>query len=134
MNVSHSIAGRVHVLQSDDSKKPVWVELVYASIDPYAVAMTFKAEGQTHRWLVGRDLLLAGSSDTFGVGNGDVGIKCDTRHLWLKLDPHDGQAAAIVLMPLAWVRGFLAKIYGLIPAGCESDYLDVDRDIRELLG
>jgi hypothetical protein len=105
----------------------------YAPGEPYAVTATFStAEGDV-TWVFARDLLDAGLTEP--SGDGDVSV-------W----PSRSQGSDVVCVALSSPSGqalleadrsalqrFLARSYEIVPAGTETDLLDMDAALDALL-
>lgn len=122
-------------VHSDGTTNTVRTCLGYDPADPYAVHVTFFDGDESLTWTFARDLLDKGQHGPHGAGIGDVAVwpygAWLNRYLVLALDAPDGQAR--FLMPRQEVAAFLARTYKLVPRGSESDHLDVDRAIKQLL-
>jgi Streptomyces sporulation and cell division protein, SsgA len=125
---------------------PLMAGLHYASADPYAIRMAFHVgTGEPVEWTLSRDLLAAALVSPQGIG--------DVR-AWPSAAPGGpaaegaGKGAAAGLLHLemsspfgharfqacaAAVASFLQKTYAIVPAGYESDFLDFDAELTELL-
>ncbi len=110
------------------------VSLTYDPQDPYAVALVFHtAEGDV-TWMVARELLVVGAGSP--TGDGDVMV-------WpaLTLELEDAvvirlQAPGgrlVLRLGLAELDDFLARTLALVPLGTESDHLDLDALVADLL-
>ena len=108
--------------------------LGYDPADPFAVTATFRTVQGNVVWTFARDLLVRGLNGPAGVG--DV-------HLWPCVD---AEGAATVIIELcspdgelvAQVRtrdiyAFLGRALAAVPAGTESDRIDLDQLIDQLL-
>jgi hypothetical protein len=113
---------------------PAEAELRYDPLDPYAVAVAFRASESEITWVFGRDLLMRGLSEP--VGEGDVRVAPS-------LDP-DGRAVvvlmlrapsgdAVVELAARDVLGFLARSTRAVWPGTESDYVSADAAIASIL-
>lgn len=110
-------------------------EFRYDAADPYAVAMTFLLGDTLLRVELDRSVLAQGVTDP--AGEGDI---C----LW----PHvTDEGRAVVVLSLCSATGelvgevrtnqlyrFLTRTLALVPLGTESDQLDVDAVVEQLLG
>lgn len=110
------------------------VSLTYDPHAPYAVALVFHtAEGDV-TWMVARDLLVVGAGSP--TGDGDVMV-------WPALTPDLEDAVVIRLqapggrlvlrLDLADLDDFLARTLALVPRGTESEHLDLDALVADLL-
>lgn len=108
--------------------------LQYSSESPFAVTTLFRTSEGDVSWIFGRDLLADGLVDP--AGEGDVTIwpsrSAQGEIVCIALDSPSG--GALLEADLRTVRGFLDDTYRLVPAGTESDLLDLDAEIAALLG
>lgn len=108
--------------------------LEYQSSDPYAVSVVFFTMDGPVRWVFSRDLLDEGL--VHEVGDGDVQIapmrdQFGEQVLQLRLASPDG--VAVLEASADAVLDFLARSYGRVPPGHESDHLDIDAAVEALL-
>lgn len=111
----------------DGSTTQVLADLSFDSQDPCAVSIVFRAAPDPVRWTFSRDLVSSGVGEP--TGDGDV-------HVWpwrddsglavvmLELCSPDGDA--MVQFQLHDVVSFVDRTYAAVPAGEESDHLDID--------
>jgi hypothetical protein len=111
---------------------PLRVALRYGIDDPFAVTAAFAGDGLTIEWVFARDLLVGGLEQP--CGEGDV-------HVWpswgggrdlvlLSLSSPDGQA--VLEADASDLRAFLDRTLDLVPAGSESEHVDVDSELATL--
>ncbi len=122
-------------LDSWDSPVPVQVDLRYDPSDPYAVQAVFDiGTDEPVHWVFARDLLDEGLVGE--AGSGDV-ITSPARdgegRLCLRLELRSPDGSAVLLADAENVLRFLGITYQLVPAGTESDHLDLDPVIATLL-
>ena len=112
---------------------PLTASLCYRDDDPYAIRMSFHVGMEDPvEWLFARDLLAVGMQTP--VGDGDVRV-------W-PAPPGDGDVLNISLSSpfgqahfeasLAAVTGFLRRTYEVVPLGRESDFIDLEGELRDL--
>ena len=113
---------------------PLVASLDYCADDPYAIKMAFHVGAdEPVEWIFGRELLAAGLEAP--VGEGDVQVwpdevdTVDTLNLALSSPFGEAHFEA----PLSEVATFLQSTYGIVAAGAESDYIDVDDELDGLL-
>ncbi len=121
---------------------PLMASLYYSCQDPYAVKMAFHVgTDEPVEWTLARDLLAAALHSCEGIG--DI-------QAWPSAAPADQAGTAIgrkilnisMTSPFghaqfeasaAAIEAFLAQTYQLVPHGEESDYMDFDAELTELL-
>ena len=108
--------------------------LCYAARDPYAVRMAFHVGAEDPvEWIFSRDLLLAGL--TAPAGQGDVKVWPGRDHgpgvLNIALSSPFGHAHFEA--PMTAMADFLKKTFRLIAAGRESNFINIDSELDELL-
>jgi Streptomyces sporulation and cell division protein, SsgA len=113
---------------------PLVASLDYCADDPYAIKMAFHVGAdEPVEWIFGRELLASGLEGP--VGEGDVQVWPDDADgadtLNLALSSPFGEAHFEA--PLSELAEFLKSSYGIVPAGAESDFIDVDSELDELL-
>lgn len=109
-------------------------ELGYTSTDPYAVTTTFCTAGGDVVWTFARDLMVRGL--TAPAGDGDV-------HVWpcldaagnavviVELNSPDGEL--LVQIPTKDLYRFVQRSLASVPLGTESEHLDLDMLIDQLM-
>ncbi|MEE1803055.1 SsgA family sporulation/cell division regulator [Streptomyces sp. NPDC101062] len=108
--------------------------LCYDRADPFAVRMEFPPpatlEGTEVTWEFSRELLATGMTEPVGVG--DVRVR-PFGYGRTVLEFHAPEGTAMVHLRTSELRRFLERSQGLVPAGREHLYLDLDHDLTELL-
>ncbi|MEV7867906.1 SsgA family sporulation/cell division regulator [Streptomyces sp. NPDC088124] len=108
--------------------------LCYDRADPFAVRMEFPPpatlEGTEVTWEFSRELLAKGMTEAAGVG--DVRVR-PFGYGRTVLEFHAPEGTAMVHLRTSELRRFLERSQGLVPAGREHLYLDLDHDLTELL-
>jgi Streptomyces sporulation and cell division protein, SsgA len=113
---------------------PLVASLYYTAEDPYAVRMAFHVgTDDPVEWIFSRDLLTAGLGGP--TGEGDVQVWPGEDHgvgvLNIALSSPFGQAH--FECPMMSIAEFLNRTFDIIAAGRESDFIDVDGELDELL-
>jgi hypothetical protein len=113
---------------------PLVASLDYCADDPYAIKMAFHVGAdEPVEWIFGRELLAAGLEGP--VGEGDVQVWPDDADgadiLNIALSSPFGEAHFEA--PLSDTAEFLKSTYGIVPAGTESDFIDVDTELDDML-
>jgi hypothetical protein len=112
---------------------PVRVTLSYDAAAPYLVRAAFHT-GKTSKvvWDLSRDLLAAGLHSR--AGEGDVEVVPDpTRPGCLRLTLRSTEGRAVFAVPTAAIAEFLARTYGVVPLGAETEAVDIDAALAALL-
>ncbi|WNI21143.1 SsgA family sporulation/cell division regulator [Streptomyces sp. ITFR-16] len=109
--------------------------LTYDRQDPFAVRMVFPApatlEGTEVSWEFSRELLASGMEAPAGVG--DVRVR-PFGYDRTVLEFHAAEGIAMVHVRTAELRRFLRRAQELVPEGDEYRFLDLDRNLTDLLG
>ncbi|MGW0881364.1 SsgA family sporulation/cell division regulator [Streptomyces sp. NPDC002671] len=125
---------RMTLVAGPDTRVFVPVRLYYKDTDPYAVQFSFDVTpDKVVRWTFARELLDQGLTAPAGIG--DVKITPigphQNRCLSIELESPDGYAR--LEGPAASVKAWLAKTFEVVPAGRESESVDIDSFLDELL-
>ncbi|MFG2818553.1 SsgA family sporulation/cell division regulator [Kitasatospora sp. NPDC048365] len=123
--------------QSPQPDVPVAAELRFDSDRPYAACLAFPVaecgcadEGLRLCWYFSRDLLNEGRHAPAGLG--DVEVRPGgPGSVLITLQGPDGHA--VLSAPTDTVAAFLAECFALVPAGSETDHLDIDGILVHLL-
>jgi Streptomyces sporulation and cell division protein, SsgA len=113
---------------------PLVASLYYSAEDPYAIRMAFHVGlDEPVEWIFARELLAAGLTEPAGEGDVQVwpGSPDGREVLNLALSSPFGQAHFEA--PASPTADFLRRTYGLIAAGREDEFVDVDSELDELL-
>jgi Streptomyces sporulation and cell division protein, SsgA len=113
---------------------PLVASLCYSAGDPYAIRMAFHVGADDPvEWIFSRDLLSAGLARP--AGDGDVQVWPGETHgigvLNIALSSPFGQAHFEA--PMMSIADFLNRTYRVIAAGHESDFINIDSELDELL-
>jgi hypothetical protein len=113
---------------------PLVASVDYSADDPYAIKMSFHVgTDEPVEWIFARELLAAGLEAP--AGEGDVQAWPDDADgsdvLNIALSSPFGEARFEA--PLSATAEFLKSTYGIIPAGTEGDFIDVDGELDDLL-
>ncbi|MBD0694845.1 SsgA family sporulation/cell division regulator [Streptomyces sp. CBMA123] len=116
---------------------PVQAELRFDAGLPYAACLAFPltpcrctGDGARVSWYFSRELLNEGRLGP--VGSGDVRI-CPGPEGEVLITLRGPVGRALVSAPEDVVTAFLSDSFALVPAGSESDHLDVDATVARLL-
>jgi hypothetical protein len=113
---------------------PLVASLYFSADDPYAIRMAFHVgTDEPVEWIFARELLTTGLACP--AGDGDVRVwpafpgRCDV--LNIALSSPFGQAHFEA--PVSATADFLLLTYGIVAAGREDEFIDVDGELDELL-
>jgi Streptomyces sporulation and cell division protein, SsgA len=124
---------------------PLVASLHYTSQDPYAVKMAFHVgTDEPVEWTLARDLLAAALHSREGMGDVQAWPSAASSDPAAGVGPAAGSGILNIAMtspfghaqfeaPAAAVDSFLDRTYGLVPLGQESQFLDFDAELTELL-
>lgn len=106
------------------------VHFAYRAEDPYAITVSVRRGDTSVNFTLSRDLLNEGLAGS--VGEGDVWITSDPGSVSVHAF-HEGAAFELQCSRYG-VETFLAHTFGAVPAGTESDHLDLDGFLQDILG
>ncbi|MBW8487197.1 SsgA family sporulation/cell division regulator [Actinomadura parmotrematis] len=136
MNSSTTVSAELglRLVVPDHTTVPLLAGLEYAADDPYAIRMSFYVgDDEPVEWIFARELLTVGIVRK--VGDGDVEVwpagPQDDDTLNIALSSPFGDA--LFEAPLSPLAEFLHRTYQAVPAGQESDHIDIDRELEHLL-
>ena len=132
VTVTRHVDARLLVSETCDVGFPA--QLRYDATDPYAVTATFfLGDGLEVAWVLGRDLLTRGLHQQ--TGDGDVVLRPSTgaaaTEVELMLSVPDRHVR--MTLPADSLSAFLRASHHVVPPGTESEYLDLDAMIMQLL-
>jgi len=108
--------------------------LGYRADDPYAVTVTFHSHGDDVEWIVSRTLLLQGLAAPAGEGDVRVYPSIDDQARAVAvLDFSSPDGRLVAQASTHEMQTFLARTFTIVPVGSESDFLDIDALLSELL-
>ncbi|HSZ38560.1 MAG TPA: SsgA family sporulation/cell division regulator [Trebonia sp.] len=118
--------------------EPLMATFSYSREDPYAIRISFHVgRSEPVEWYFARDLLSSGVQDRAGIG--DVTV-------WPSAGPVASAAGKVVNIALSSPSGrahfgatakeitdFLRLTYQVVPAGEESEHVDAEAELNDLL-
>lgn len=109
--------------------------LGYRENDPYAVSLTFHSGAGDVEWVVSRTLMLQGLAAPAGEGDVKIypSIDEDAKAVAV-FDFSSPDGRLIATADSREVQMFLGKSFSAVPVGSESQHLDLDALIADLLG
>ena len=136
MNTSAIVAAELglRLVVPEHGGVPLTASLYYRGDDPYAIRMAFHVgTDDPVEWIFARDLLAEGLDRV--AGDGDVRVWPSTAAhrdvLNLALSSPFGEAHFEA--PRVATAAFLARTFEMIAEGSESEFLDVDDELDDLL-
>jgi hypothetical protein len=123
----------LNLVVGDEHSMPVPACFSYSAHEPLSVTAAFQGNDTSVKWVFARSLLKDGVSGP--VGEGDVACwpttVCGEQVVCISLRSPSGQA--LLEAPLDEVSSFLQRAFEVVPEGSESDFLDLDGLIQDLL-
>ncbi len=124
----------LHLLVPEHGAVPLVASIDFRADDPYAVRMAFHVgTDEPVEWIFARELLAAGLEGPAGEGDVQVWPEDAYGSDILNIALSSPFGAARFAAPLAAIADFLKSTYQIIPAGAETDFIDVDGELDELL-
>lgn len=125
---------RMTLVVSPDTRVFVPVWLYYKDTDPYAVQVSFDVTpDKVVRWTFARELLAQGLTAPAGIGDVKITPIGPHRNRCFNIELESADGYARLEGPAASVKAWLAKTFEVVPAGRESESVDVDSFLDELL-
>ncbi len=140
MNSSSTVSAEVglRLVVPQQTIVPLVASLYYAKEDPYAIRIAFHVGlDEPVEWIFARDLLSMGIESREGLGDVVVWPSAGSEGgapgsvLNIELSSPFGQAHFEA--PIKEISDFLERTYGLVPAGDETDFVDVEAVLTDLL-
>jgi Streptomyces sporulation and cell division protein, SsgA len=135
----------IQIFVSEQAIRPVPARLFYSREDPYAVRITFHTNlAQPVEWMFARDLLATGTEGRKGLGDvtfwpsagsaagggfGDGGASGGVLNIALSSPFGKAHFEASARE----ISDFLRRTYQIVPAGQESEHIDVEAELNDLL-
>ncbi|BAJ32654.1 MULTISPECIES: SsgA family sporulation/cell division regulator [Kitasatospora] len=120
----------LHLLAPDGTTVRLDTDWRYRPDDPYAVSLEFGPRAAGARWVLSREMLLASLHGP--VGDGDIHFApLDDGMLCLALGGAGG--TVVLTAECAAIAAFLAATAELVPLGSESERIDWDGGLADLL-
>ena len=134
MNSSTTVSAELglRLVVPDRTTVPLLAGLEYAADDPYAIRMAFYVgDDEPVEWIFARELLTVGIVRKVGDGDVEVWPGADDSTLHIALSSPFGDA--LFEVPLPAQADFLHRTYQAVPAGEESEFIDIDAELENLL-
>ena len=136
MNSSTTISAELalRLVVPDHTNVPLLATVEYAASDPYALRVAFHVgNDEPVEWIFARELLTLGMARM--VGDGDVQVwpgRTDGNRL-LNIGLSSPFGDALFEAPLAPLADFLHRTFEIVPAGRETDFVDIEAELDDLL-
>ncbi len=140
MNSSSTVSAEVglRLVVPQQTIVPLVASLFYSREDPYAIRIAFHVGlDEPVEWIFARDLLSMGIEGREGIG--DV-------HVWPSGGSEGGAPGSVLNIelsspfgqahfeaPVKDISDFLRRTYQIVPGGEESDHVDVETELTDLL-
>lgn len=112
----------------------VRASLAYDAMDPYAIRVTFHTgTGDAVQWTFARQLLTDGMTARTGYGDVRTWPSSSDRGLVVCLSLSSPSGTALFEVPVPELVEFLTMTYAAVPTGAETDHVDVEAELAELL-
>lgn len=122
------------LVMEDDRTLRVPSTLLYSPENPYAVTAVFRTADGDVTWVFGRDLLDDGLIEPAGEGDVTVWPAVENGRAVVCLALASPAGSALLQLDAGALRVFLDQSYELVEMGHESEHLDIDAALAELLG
>jgi Streptomyces sporulation and cell division protein, SsgA len=117
---------------------PLVASLYYSKEDPYAIRIAFHVGlDEPVEWIFARELLSRGIEGQEGLGDVKVwpstGSESDLPGSVLNIELSSPFGQAHFEAPLQEIADFLRRTYQVVPVGSETDHMDVETELTDLL-
>jgi hypothetical protein len=136
MNSSATVSAELglSLVVPDHGAVPLVASLSYGADDPYAIRMAFHVgTDEPVEWIFARDLIAVGLEGPAGEGDVQVWPTEDHGRELLNIALSSPFGEAHFEAPRSSIANFLTRTYEAVAPGHESDCIDVDAELDELL-
>ena len=117
---------------------PLVASLYYSKEDPYAIRIAFHVGlDEPVEWIFARELLSRGIEGQEGLGDVKVwpstGSESDLPGSVLNIELSSPFGQAHFEAPAEAMSAFLQRTYQIVPADKESNYIDIEAELNDLL-
>ena len=137
MNSSTTISAELalRLVVPDRTTVPLLATVEYAASDPYALRVSFHVgNDEPVEWIFARELLTVGMGRL--VGDGDVQVwpgRTEEPHRSINVGLSSPFGDALFEVPLAPLADFLHRTFEIVPAGRETEFVDIAAELDNLL-
>jgi hypothetical protein len=140
MNNSSTVSAELglRIVISQQTIMPLMANLYYSEEDPYAIRIAFHVGlDEPVEWIFARELLSTGIEAEQGLGDVRVwpsaGSESGLPGSVLNIELSSPRGQAHFEAPAKEVSDFLRRTYQIVPAGQETDHVDVEGELTDLL-
>lgn len=140
MNGSGTVSAELglRLVVPEETVVPLVASLFYSKDDPYAVRIGFHVGlDEPVEWTFARDLLASGAEGATGLGDVKAWPSAQSASglggTVLNLHLTSPYGEALFEAPVQEVTDFLSSTYKMVPPGGETEHLDVETGLEELL-
>jgi len=136
MNSSATVSAELglSLVVPEHGSVPLVASLYYSAGDPYAIRMAFHVgSDEPVEWIFARDLLAVGLECPAGEGDVQVWPADDHDKELLNIALSSPFGEAHFVAPRDSMAAFLTRTYEVVAPGHESEHVDVDGQLDELL-
>ena len=125
---------QVRLVVENAAALPLRATMTYDAADPYAVTIAFHAgASEAVQWTFARQLLTDGVTGSAGHGDVRTWPGADEQGQIVCLSLRSPQGSALFQIPVPELVEFLAMSYAAVPTGTESEHVDLDAGLADLL-
>ncbi|HEX6471795.1 MAG TPA: SsgA family sporulation/cell division regulator [Streptosporangiaceae bacterium] len=136
MNRSTTISAELalRLVVPDRTTVPLLATVEYAADDPYALRVAFHVgNDEPVEWIFARELLTIGMGRLVGDGDVQVWPGDADGHRSINIGLSSPFGDALFEAPFAPLADFLRRTFQIVPAGRESEFLDITAELDNLL-
>lgn len=136
MNSSSTVSAELglRLVVPDRTTVPLLAGLEYAAEDPYAIRMAFfVGNDEPVEWIFARELLTVGIVRKVGDGDVQVWPAGPDNDSIMNISLSSPFGNALFEVPLSPLADFLHRTYQVVPAGRESEFVDMEAELENLL-
>jgi hypothetical protein len=136
MNSSTTISAELslRLVVPDRTTVPLLATVEYAADDPYALRVAFHVgNDEPVEWIFARELVTVGVVRRVGDGDVQVWPAESNSHRSINIGLSSPFGDALFEAPLAPLAEFLHRTYEIVPAGRETEFVDIEAELDNLL-
>jgi Streptomyces sporulation and cell division protein, SsgA len=136
MNSSTTISAELslRLVVPDRTTVPLLATVEYTANDPYALRVAFHVgNDEPVEWIFARELLTVGIVRKVGDGDVQVWPADSGSHRTINIGLSSPFGDALFEAQLAPLANFLHRTYEIVPAGRETEFVDIEAELDNLL-